>query len=237
MNTTFDTVISESPAWALLVVFWIGAVTSLTACMVVRLPVIMGCVAGSGSSKKRGLILTFLFCVGLVLSYVTLGAITAFADGVIHKILVVNRYIFWSLGIILFVAGVWVSGLLSLRPASDQSERIKNRWLKAGPIGAFLLGVLFGLLVMPACPCCRGGLLVLAGIVEAKNLSYFALLVFASFGLGQSLPVFSVGLLTSLFKAGLIRRLRTRMCSIEQRIQLLAGNVLMVLGVYLVVVG
>jgi len=237
MNVTLDTVFSESPAWALLVVFWIGAATSLTACMVVRLPVIVGCVAGSGSSKKRGLILTTLFCVGLVLSYVTLGAVTAFAEGVIHKILIANRYLFWFLGIVLFAAGIWVSGLFSLRSASDQSDRIKDRWLKAGPIVAFLLGVLFGLLVMPACPCCKGGLLVLAGIVEAQNLSYYALLVFGSFGLGQSLPVFSVGVLTSLFKAGLVRRLRTRMCSIEQRIQLIAGNVLIVLGVYLVVVG
>ena len=237
MNSTLDTVLSESPAWALLVVFWVGAMTSLTTCMLVRLPVVVAGVAGSGSSKKRGLLLTVLFCVGLVFSYMALGAITAFAGGVIHKILIVNKYLFWFLGIVLLAAGVWVSGLLSLRPMSDQSERIKNRLLKAGPIGAFLLGIFFGLLVMPACPCCGGGLLVLAGIVVAKNLSYYALLMFASFGLGQCLPVLALGVLTSIFKSGLIRRLRTQLCSIEERIQLVAGNVLIVLGVYMVVVG
>lgn len=228
---------NESPQWALYTAFWVGAITSLGSCMVVRLPVILGCVAGSGSSKKRGLLLTGLFCLGLVCSYVALGAVTAFTGGLIHRVLVFHRYIFWCLGTVLLVAGAWVSGLFSLRSTSDQWERLGNRLRKAGPIGTFLLGIFFGLLVMPACPCCGAGLLVLAGVVVAKNLSFYGVLMFASFALGQSLPVLSVGVLTSLVKADMIRRLRSRMCSIEQRIQLLAGNVLMVLGVYLVVVG
>lgn len=203
----------------------------------IRLPVVMGCVAGSGTSKKRGLILTALFSLGLVLSYIVLGSITAFMGGLIHKVLVLNKYVFWFLGVALFVVGIWVSGLLSLRSLPDQWKAIAGRLRKGGLLGAFLLGILFGLLETPACPCCGGGLLVLAGVVVAKNLSFYGLLVFASFALGQSVPVLAVGVLTGLVKPDLVRRTRTRMCSIEQRIQLIAGNVLMVLGIYLIVVG
>ncbi len=237
MISTVSTVISESPIWALFVVFWIGAVASLGSCLVVRLPVVMGCVAGSSTSKSRGLVLTALFVLGLVLSYVLLGAITAFMGGMINKVLLLNKYIFWLLGITLFAAGIWISGLLSLRSLPDQCQRIENRLYRGGLVGTFLMGVFFGLLVMPACPCCGAGLLILAGVVVAQDLSVYGLLVFASFGLGQSLPVLAIGVLTGLVKPDLVKRLRTRMCSIEQRIQLIAGNVLMILGVYFVVVG
>jgi cytochrome c biogenesis protein CcdA len=161
----------------------------------------------------------------------------AFMGGAISKVLVLNKYIFWVLGIILFGAGIWVSGLLSLRSLPDQCQRIGNRLRRGGAVGTFLMGVLFGLLVMPACPSCGTGLLILAGVVVSQNLSVYGLLVFASFGLGQSVPVLAVGVLTGLVKVDLIKRVRTRMCSIEQRIQLIAGNVLMILGVYFVVVG
>lgn len=235
--STLDRVISESPVWALFVVFWIGAIASLSSCTVIRLPVVMGCVAGSGSSKRRGLFLTVLFSLGLIMGYVVLGSITAFTGGVIHKVLALNKYVFWLLGILLFAAGVWVLGLLSLRSLSDQWESVGKRLHRSGLVGTFLLGILFGLLETPACPCCGAGLLVLAGVVVAKDLSFYGLLVFASFALGQSVPVLAVGILTGLVKPDLVRRVRKRMCSIEQRIQLIAGNVLMVLGIYLIVVG
>lgn len=237
MTATIDRVITESPAWALLVVFSIGALASLSSCTVIRLPVVMGCVAGSGTSKRRGLILTVLFSLGLILSYIVLGLTTAFMGELIHRVLVLNKYVFWFLGMVLFVVGVWVSGLLSLRSLPEQWKALGDRLRTGGMIGGFLLGILFGLLETPACPCCGGGLLLLAGVVVAKNVSSYGLLVFASFALGQSVPVLAVGVLTALVKPDLIRRMRTRMCSIEQRVQLIAGNALMVLGIYLIVVG
>jgi cytochrome c-type biogenesis protein len=197
----------------------------------------MGCVAGPGTSKKHGILLTLLFSLGLVISFVVLGSITAFTGGVIHKVLAVNKYIFWVLGIVLFGVGVWISGLLSLRSLPDQWQVIENRLRKRGAVGTFLLGIVFGLLETPACPCCGAGILVLAGVVVAKDLSFFGLLLFASFALGQSVPVLAVGVLTGLVKSDVVRRMRTHVCSIEQRIQLITGNVLMVLGVYLIIVG
>jgi cytochrome c biogenesis protein CcdA len=223
--------------WALFLVFWIGTIASLSSCTVVRLPVVMGCVAGPGTSKKHGILLTLLFSLGLVISFVVLGSITAFTGGVIHKVLAVNKYIFWVLGIVLFGVGVWISGLLSLRSLPDQWQVIENRLRKRGAVGTFLLGIVFGLLETPACPCCGAGILVLAGVVVAKDLSFFGLLLFASFALGQSVPVLAVGVLTGLVKSDVVRRMRTHVCSIEQRIQLITGNVLMVLGVYLIIVG
>jgi len=235
--STLDTAVTGPSAWVLFTVFWIGALASISSCTVIRLPVVMGCVVHPGMSRKRGIALTVLFSLGLVFSYVLLGCITASAGETIHKVLVLNKYIFWLLGIILIVTGIGISGVLGLGSLPNRWQAIGERLRKMGVLGALLLGFCFGLLEIPACPCCGAGLLVLAGVVVAKNLSSFGLLVFASFALGQSVPVLAVGILTGLVKPELIQQLRTRICSIEQRIQLIAGNVLMVLGVYLIVIG
>ncbi|MBN1360631.1 MAG: sulfite exporter TauE/SafE family protein [Sedimentisphaerales bacterium] len=237
MISTIERLFSESPP-ALFMVFWIGAAASLTSCTVVRLPVVMGYVAGSGNSKGRALVLTALFTLGLVMAYVLLGTATAFTGSVIHRFIQVNKYVHWVLGVFLFASGLLVSGLVGVRLLPKGCQRIAEGLCSASFVGAFLFGGFFGLLVMPACPCCGAGLLVLAGVVVAKHMSWsYSLAVFASFALGQSLPVLAVGVLTSLVKPDLVRKLRQHMCSIEQRMQLLAGNILMVLGIYFVIVG
>ena len=99
------------------------------------------------------------------------------------------------------------------------------------------MGFVFRLLLVPGCPSCGAGLLILAGIVVAKKLSVYGVLLFLSFALGQSVPVLAVGALTGLMKPNVIDRARTRICSLERRIQLIAGNALVIVGIYLIVVG
>ena len=237
MISTFESLFSGSPP-ALFAVFWIGALASLSSCMIVRLPVVVGYVGSSGTSKGRALGLTALFTLGLILVYVVLGAITAFAGGAIHQIVRFNKYIYWLLGGVLLVTGLLVSGLVGVHLLPKGCRFIATGLANPSYPGALLFGALFGMLMMPACPCCGAGLLVLAGVVVARHMVWSqAVAIFASFALGQSLPVLALGILTSLLTPDLVRKIRTRMCSIEQRIQLIAGNVLIVLGIYFIVIG
>lgn len=235
--STIDRLIGESPVWALFVVFWIGAVASVSSCTAIRLPVVIGYVAGAGSSKKRAILLTCLFAAGLAVSCVLTGVAMMTVGGAAGKLLNLNKYLYWFLGGLLIVVGVFVSGLVNVRLLPEKWQNLGPRLQKASLAGAGLLGVVFGLLVVPACPCCGAGLLVLAGIAVAKKLSVYGLLLFVSFALGQSLPILAVGVLTALVKPDVIDRARARICSLEERIHLIAGNVLMVVGIYLIVVG
>lgn len=210
---------------------------SLSSCMAVRLPVVIGYVAGVGSSKKRAIALTCLFGAGLTLSYVLLGMVMTTAGGVAGKLLALNKYFFWFLGGLLIVAGLFVSGLLSVHLLPEKWHGLGPKLHTATLPGAALLGFVFGLLLVPGCPSCGGGLLILAGIVVAKKLSVYGVLLFLSFALGQSVPVLAVGVLTGLMKPNVIDRARTRICSLERRIQLIAGNALVIVGIYLIVVG
>jgi cytochrome c biogenesis protein CcdA len=227
----------ESPFLALAVVFWVGAVSSLSSCTAVRLPIVLGYVGACGDSRRRSLLLTGLFLAGLVVSYVLVGSAVAFVSGSVNQLLHASKVIFWVSGATLIVAGVLISGMISPAVLPSRWQRAGIRFEQARPAGALLFGLLFGLLTMPACPLCGAGLIVLGGIVAAKSLSLYGLATFASFALGQAVPVVAVGVLTTVLRPGLIRRLRIRLCSAEQHIQLLCGNLLIVLGIYYVVVG
>lgn len=217
--------------------FWIGAGSSLGWCTAIRLPIVIGYVAGSDLPKKRAIVLTCLFAVGMIVSYILLGTVVVMAGGAAEGLLQINKYVFWILGLLLIVAGILLSGLLSVHSLSERWPGLSARLQKAALPGAVLLGALCGLMIVPGCPSCGAGLLTLAGIIVAEKLSVYGLLLFTSFALGQSLPVLGVGVLTAMIKRDMIHRARTRICSLEERIQLIAGNVLMILGFYLIVVG
>jgi len=232
-----EKLIAESPAFALVMIFWVGAVASLNSCTAVRLPIVLGYVAAFGGPKKRSLLLTASFVVGLVISYVLLGAAAAFLSGSMQRLMEASKIIFWVSGGLLIIMGLMVSGMINPRLLSDRWQRIAARLERARTPGALVLGLLFGLLMMPTCPLCGGaGLFVIAGVVASKHLAWYGLAMFASFALGQGLPIAAIGILTAVLRPGLVSGLRKSLCSIEQHLQLLSGNVLVVLGIYFIVV-
>ncbi len=237
MLETLEKSLIESPVSALFVIFWIGAVTSLSSCTAIRLPIVLGYIGATVHSRKRSLLLTVLFFLGLVVSYVLIGAAAASVAGMVQRLLNTSKEIFWVSGALLFVAGALISGLIGPGLLPGRCRRI-GVWLdRTRGLGAFAFGLIFGLLTMPACPLCGAGLIVLAGIVADKGLSSYGLAMFASFALGQALPVVALGVLTTIVGPGLVNWVRTRLCSAEQHAQLFCGNLLMVLGIYFIVVG
>lgn len=237
MLETLEKLLSESPGTTLCMVFWVGAVASLSWCTAIGLPIVVAYVAGFGESKKRMLLLTALFLLGFVVSYVLLGIRVASRAEAVQAVVHTNKLMFWALGGLLFLAGIAASGMISSRFLPRRWQHIGDRlgWIDLP--GALVVGAVFGMLMMPACPACGAGLISLAKLTVIQSLSPYALAVFVSFALGQGLAILAVGVLTAILKQDLMQRLRTRMCSIEQKTQLLCGNVLMILGIYFVVVG
>jgi cytochrome c biogenesis protein CcdA len=237
MTATLERFLSESPLMALAVAFWAGVLASLNSYTLLRLPVIAGCTAGLGTLKKQSLAVATVFTLGLVASYVVLGAMIAFGNISIEEILRLNKYVYWLFGGGLLLAGIWVGGFLGSGIHHDPNNHEVKSLGRATLAGLFFLGIACGLPLIPVGSSSGIGLLVLARCVAGHGLSWMGLLAFLSFGMGQSVPVLAVGLLTALVKTPLIRRLRPKLCSIEQQIRLAAGNGLMVLGIYFMIVG
>jgi len=218
----------------LLATFVAGTAVSLSLCAVVRLPIVLAYVAGAARSKWHGVVLSILFVSGLIAGMGLLGITATSADEGLRRILYVNRYLFWVLGAALFVAGVLFSGLISPTLLPARWQRAAQRLAKTSSPGAFLLGSAFGLLQTPTCPDCGTAIETLSGAAGGSVLQ--GLVLFMVFAAGQGVIMLAVGVLFSLLMPRLLPTLRTRMCSIEERIQLLAGNMLMILGIYFVIV-
>ena len=224
----------QSSEATLLTAFMAGTAVSLSLCAVIRLPIVLAYVAGAARSKWHGSVLSVLFALGLIAGTVLLGKMTAAADGGLQGLLSMNKYLFWALGAALFVAGVLFSGLINPRLLPERWQRVAERLSKTGSPGAFLLGSAFGLLQTPTCPNCGTAIQTLSE--AARGSASGGSVLFMAFAAGQGVLMLVVGVLFSLAMPRLLLALRTRMCSVEQRIQLLAGNMLMILGVYFVIV-
>lgn len=237
MVSTFDPALIQPSGLTLAAAIGMGVLASANMCAVVRLPILAAYVAGSGGPRKRSLVLAALFTLGLAAGTVLLGLIAALtADGV-PRTLHVSKYSFWVLGLSLIVVGVLVSGLVNSQLLPPKWRAINERVAKVDLPGAVLLGFVLGLLQTPACPGCRADLLYVVGAAPANGISLSGLVLIVGFVVGQSVLTLAVGALTGLLKPNVLLWLRTRMCSIEPRLQLLTGNMLVVLGIYFVVVG
>lgn len=235
MITTVQEFAGGSPEATLSTALVAGTAASLSLCAIVRLPIVLAYVAGVAGSRRHGIILSILFLSGLIAGTVLLGHTAGAANEGLRDILHMNEYLCWVLGIGLFVTGVLLSGLINPHLLPARCQEAARRLARTGSPGAFLLGCAFGLLQTPACPSCGSAIQTLVHAASGGS-AVPGFLLYAGFAAGQGLAMLAVGLLTSLAMPGLLRTLRTRMCSIEQRIQLLAGNVLMVLGIYFVIV-
>lgn len=205
-----------------------GAAASATSCAMVRFPVLWGYITSSADSKLRGLKLSAAFICGLIASYAAMGiAVGAFA-GWASGLLSLSRYVYLSLGAALLAAGLMFAVLPPLfrHRASGRSGFASA--LRRNPRSAFVFGVCFALLEMPACPCCGAVLMVLAGFASMKGSPAYSGMMFSCFALGQALPLLMLGA-----SAGWLRNIPAHSARMENTMTFAAGNVLMAVGAFL----
>jgi cytochrome c-type biogenesis protein len=230
MLSNIERVLTVSPFLAIFVVFWAGALASLSSCSLVRIPIVFGLVAGTSDSKKKSILSLLFFILGLVFSYTLLGVFLTILGDFTSRLIPATRYLYTAFGILLVFVGILVVGLFKIKSLHFHFD-ISNKFKKTGYFGAFLFGIGLAFLEMPTCPCCAPVLLVIAGSVVLKSSYLYSIIIFISFALGQSLPSLVIGTST-----GLVKYLTPRISKFEGYIRLVAGNILIVFGIYLVLI-
>jgi cytochrome c biogenesis protein CcdA len=233
--SSIQKLIAEAPFWAICLIFWAGALASLSSCTIVRVPVALGFIAGAAESKKKALLVIVLFVSGLIVAYTVFGMFLGIVGRLAFTIVQANKYIFYLIGFLLFVSGLFISGLIKLKRLPSVFQ-FRESFRHVTLIGAFVFGTLFALLEMPTCPTCGGILLMLASLVVTHDLAHYSILIFVSFALGQSFPVLAVALSASLVKTDIIMFLESKIRRIEDHIDFVAGNMLMTLGIYYLII-
>ena len=203
-------------------VFLGGVATSLNPCVYPTIPVIIGYISGQKDQPRwKGLSLALTFVVGLAATYVLLGITASFVGSVLGISPAGWMYI---VAAVCILVGLYMAGLLPLNFATWAPAQ--SRWSQmSGFIGAFVLGMLFGLVASPcAVPILT---LILAVIAQKGQVAYGSMLMFV-YAVGHGLPLVILGAV-----AGALTSLE-RFSRYSVVIQRVGGWVLIGVGVYFI---
>jgi len=215
--------LQHSPWLAVVAVFAGGVTTALNPCVLAMIPLLVSVVAGNRETTtiKRSLVFSLFFVLGLAITFTVLGLISALMGRMFGNVGQFWKYV--VAGVCLFM-GLHLLGLLKWNFPVPAGIRVK----KQGYIGAFLLGLLFGVV---STPCAVPILAVLLAFVAEKgNVFYGGFLLFV-YALGHSALVLVAGTSVGAAKA-LIESKGLR--AAHAILQKLAGVLIIGIGLYFV---
>ncbi|MBI5445070.1 MAG: cytochrome c biogenesis protein CcdA [Deltaproteobacteria bacterium] len=219
-----QTLITTNPWLAFVAVFIGGAFTASNPCVLAMIPLVIGFVGGyegiSGWKKSFGFSLVFVF--GLAVSFTIMGVIAISLGRLFGDV-----GSFWP-WIIAAVCLAMAAHLWDLWTFSMPEGLTRHRPKHAGAIGAFTLGMLFGLV---SAPCAAPILvLVLTYIASKGNLPYGLALLW-TYAVGHCVLIVVAGTSMGVAKNLIASKGLGRANLVFKR---LAGVLIALVGVYIV---
>jgi cytochrome c-type biogenesis protein len=198
-----------------------GILTASNPCVLVMIPLTMAYVGGYSDARgwRYNLSLSLAFVVGLSITFTVLGLIAASMGSLLGDV-----GSFWQYAVagICLVMGLHLLGVFSFQ--LPLPNRFKTQ--KRGIVGAFLLGMLFGVV---STPCATPILAVLLVYIAAKgSYAYGALLLFA-YALGHCFLIIIAGTSIGMAKGILESRNLQKASSVLRKV---AGVVIILVGLF-----
>lgn len=164
-------------------IFAAGLGTSLTPCVYPLIPITINVIgaAKKGDSRWHGFTLSSAYVGGLVLMYSSLGLVAALAGGSVGKI-AQNGWVVSCIVALFIAMGLSFLGLFTIQLPTALQTKLSAKG-GAGHKGAFILGLVSGLI---AAPCVGPVLLALLAWVakDGNPLKGFSMLLVFALGLG-----------------------------------------------------
>lgn len=209
---------------ALGAVFVGGILTASNPCVLAMVPLMMSFVAGRKEEKPgvlRAFLFSLVFILGLAMTFTVLGMIAALAGKMYGD---VSSAWNWIVAVVCVAMGLHLMGVLTLPiPSLGGKLQPKTR----GLLGAFVLGLLFGVVSAPcAAPILVVLLTYLAGSGSSVTWGGALLLVYA---LGHSVLVLIAGTSMGAARQLLENKRATRVLEILRRG---AGAAIVLVGAY-----
>jgi len=215
--------IHTNPWLAVVAVFLGGMITASNPCVLAMIPLMMSFVAGrkeQAVGPLRALGLSLAFVVGLSITFTVLGVAAALTGSLYGEISGVWN---WIVAGICLVMGLHLLGVLPFTIPVPAGIQPRTR----GAVGAFVLGLLFGVV---SAPCAAPILIVLLTYLatSGSSVAYGALLLLV-YGLGHSVLILIAGTSMGAARKLIESRKVTRATDILRRV---AGALVVAVGAY-----
>lgn len=184
-------VLAEGSVLGLVLAALAGLALGLSPATYPLVPVVVGYAgADKNITRRRAALLSLAFVLGITTVYVFLGALWGSFGLLLLRLLSSSLWLWYGLGAAaLLLMGLRLLGLLRFRvPLLTPPDPEGGR--RRGLIGAYLLGVPFGL---AGCPSCAPVLLAVLTAVAASGNALMGALAMLALGLGQGSVLVVVG--------------------------------------------
>lgn len=181
--------------------FVYGVLVDLTPCVFPLIPITVAVFGAKGVSRARALLLASAYVLGMATLYTSLGVAVALTGNAFGAWLA-NPWVVGPIALLLVALAASMFGAFDLQLPTSVQSRL-NSVGGAGPMGAFLMGLVSGFI---SAPCTGPVLLSLLALIakasaEGSGIVYGGSLLF-TYALGMGTLFFAVALGASLFRPG-----------------------------------
>ncbi len=217
--------LTGNPFLAYLAVFIGGILTSSNPCVLATIPLVIGYVGGySEGDSRKALLYSLTFIFGLSITFTILGAVASLMGGLFGMI---NQTWYFIVGGVAITIGLHLIGLFEWNIPVPVHLQPKQR----GLLGAFLLGLLFGII---SSPCATPILVLVLTIVASKGeLTYGVSLLFI-YALGHCALIFLAGTTTGFVENFIKSKGISNLATWGRR---LGGLIIVLVGIYMFYLG
>lgn len=214
--------------FVLLSALWLGVLTSISPCPLATNIAAISYISKNVSSPYKAILSGFLYTLGRVLSYVTVGMIILVGLLSIPSIAnFLQHYISLLMGPILIIVGIILLELIKFNFSSGVcSSELQNRLKDNGLIGALLLGILFALSFCPVSAALFFGSLISLS-VEHNSKIVLPLI----YGIGTGLPVIIFAFIIA-FSFNSVGKAYNKLVKIEFWMRKVTGVLFIIAGIY-----
>jgi cytochrome c biogenesis protein CcdA len=187
-----EQIIAAYPLIAFGAVFLAGIVSSASPCVLATLPLVVGYVGGyADGDRRKAFFYSVAFILGLSLTFTAFGA----AAGLLGTMFgMIGGWWYAVLGSVALAMGLQMVGLYQIRLPIHIEIKPKRR----GIVGAFLLGLFFGIV---SSPCATPVLVVILTLVASKGEVLYGTSLLFVYAIGHCLLMLLAGTFTGFVEA------------------------------------
>ena len=177
---------------AYILIFLGGILSASSPCVLAIIPLVIGFVGGySEGDKKKALLYSLTFALGLSITFTILGAIASLLGRLFGD---VGKLWYYLAAGVALVMGLYLLGVIKIPFPKTVEMKTKHK----GILGAFLLGLLFG---MVSSPCATPVLAVILALVATKAKIVYGISLLFVYALGHCALIILAGVSTGFVES------------------------------------